>query len=314
MNFEPTVPDSPAALHRGASGLVSRVLLDAADVPVASLDVDGIVTSLNAAFARLCGRATGELVGTHLMNLCPDADQTAVLAALIRVVGGHAELDAVEFRLSTIAGTGRRLRITVAGEHDDHGRVISITAIGRDLTADRRNGTDRGAPSPAGMPFGGSGERDLIDRLHGAVEVARRTGRPFALIRLDVVDLESLEETHGPARTRMALATLLERMRQQLRTHDAAMPIRHGSFAIVATDLGDVQDAAGVCYRLLSTTMEPMQVQGTQVSVALAAGIAVDHGRSQPGDIVACAESQLAIALADGGGFRVDELQAISGS
>jgi PAS domain S-box-containing protein len=314
MNFEPTAPDSPATMQRGSTGLVSRVLLDAADVPVASLDPDGIVTSLNAAFARLCGRATGELVGTHLMDLCPAEDQTAVLAALVRVVGGHAELDAVEFRLSSLAGTGRRLRITVASEHDAHGRVVAITAIGRDLTADRRNGTDRGAPATSGTPFGGSGSRDLIDRLHGAVEVARRTGRPFALIRLDVVGLDALEETHGPARTRMALATLLERMRQQLRTHDAAMPIHHGSFAVVATDLGDIQDAAGVCYRLLSTTMEPMQIQGTQVAMTLAAGIAVDHGRSQPHDVVTCAETQLSVALADGGGFRVDELQVVSGS
>jgi GGDEF domain-containing protein len=94
-------------------------------------------------------------------------------------------------------------------------------------------------------------------------------------------------------------------VRQQLRSHDTVVRISSSSVAVVATDLGDVQDAAGVCYRLLSTTMEPVLVQGHAVTLTLAAGIAVDDGTSPVELLTATAAGLLSDASADGGGFRV---------
>ena len=48
-----------------------RRILDAASVPSATLDGEGQIVGLNPEFARLCGRAPSEIVGLHLLVLCP---------------------------------------------------------------------------------------------------------------------------------------------------------------------------------------------------------------------------------------------------
>ncbi len=282
---------------------VPRLLLDAADVPVATLDPEGIVTSLNPAFSRLCGRAPAELVGSHVTELAGAADQPSVLAALIALLGHHSTLEQVELQLDSLTGTSRRLRLSLAGELDPAGRITSITLVGRNLTQERRQVPPPGEAEPTAS--GASLVAALEPAVAGAGARAGATDRPFALIELRVVDAEGIEDRVGPARTRMAVNLVVDRMRQQLRSHDTVVRLSQSSVAVVATDLGDVQDAAGVCYRLLSTTMEPVVVQGEAVPLTLAAGIAVDDGSSGATDVVRTSAALLEAAAADGGGFRV---------
>jgi PAS domain S-box-containing protein len=280
---------------------VPRILLDAADVPVATLDPDGIITSLNPAFSRLCGRASAELVGTHVTSLAERDDHPLVLDAVIGILGRHGDLEQVEFQLDSVTGTSRRVRLALTGEVAPDDRVTSIVVVGRDLTADRRQSVAAHEPSESGASLAPA----LEPVLAAAGRDARLRDRPFALIELDVVDPELVVERSGPARARGATNLLVDRMRQQLRSHDTVVRISSSSVAVVATDLGDVQDAAGVCYRLLSTTMEPVLVQGHAVALTLAAGIAVDDGTSPVELLTATAAGLLSDASADGGGFRV---------
>lgn len=280
---------------------VPRILLDAADVPVATLDPDGVVTTLNPAFSRLCGRAPAELVGAHLTSLADRIDHPVVLDAVIGVLGRHGELEQVELQLDSVTGTSRRVRLVLTGELDPAGRVTSIVVVGRDLTADRRHSVIDHPQAESGASLAAT----LEPVLDAAGRDARLRGRPVALIELDVVDADLAVEQNGPARARAAMNLLVDRMRQQLRSHDTVVRMSSSSVAVVATDLGDVQDAAGVCYRLLSTTMEPVLVQGHAVALTLAAGIAVDDGTSPLELLTTTAAELLADASADGGGFRV---------
>ncbi len=285
---------------------VPRLLLDAADVPTCTLDPDGRITSLNPAFSRLCGRATGELVGAHAASLCTEADQPEVLTALITLLGHHAPVAHAEVSLRSVTGTSRRVRLVMGAEHLGDGagsaRIDSIVVVGRDLTADRR----RDASEP-GSESGATLCPDLSQTLAAARRETLETGRPYALIELGLTG-PALEA----ADLRMAAALLVDRMRQQLRSNDTVVRHHQGACAVVATRLGDVQDAAGVCYRLLSTAMEPVEVRGEQVDLGLVAGIAVDDGSTDPEDVVATARHLEAEAMADGGGFRVRALGALA--
>lgn len=298
--------------------VVPRILLDAADVPACTLNPDGVITSLNPAFSRLCGRGTGELVGSHATSLCIESDQAEVLTGLISLLGRHAELAHVEVRLCSVSGTSRRVRLTMAAEpviSDHHAtdtpeRVTSIAVVGRDLTADRRRNppvAPDSTPDRGTQPSGAAVSPDLALTVEAARTATLETGRPYAVIELAMTG-PALE----PADLRLAAATIVDRMRQQLRSHDTIVRHHQGVCTVVATDLGDAQDAAGVCYRLLSTTMEPVVLRGEPVDLKLAAGIAIDDGTSDPDDVVSTARSLETIALSDGGGFRIRALGALA--
>jgi len=281
---------------------VPRLLLDAADVPTCTLDPDGLISSLNPAFSRLCGRATGELVGVHATSLCAEHDQTEILTALIDLLGRHTRVANADVSLRSVTGTSRRVRLVMAAEPSGSGRVESIVVVGRDLTAERRRtASEHGAESGATLC------PDLAGTLAAARAGTLETGRPYALIELGLTG-----PALGAADLRLAAAMLVDRMRQQLRSHDTVVRHHQGACAVVATGLGDVQDAAGVCYRLLSTAMEPVEVRGETVQLSLAAGIAVDDGSTEPEVVVDTARHLEAEAVADGGGFRVRALGALA--
>jgi PAS domain S-box-containing protein/diguanylate cyclase (GGDEF)-like protein len=305
------------ATGRPLDGHVRRVL-DAAAVPVATLDAEGHLVTVSPAFARVCGRAPGELVGLHVTALCPGRDQAEVLASFVHLVGGVSEIEQAELRVVGADGRVRVLRVTLGALPDDDGRAERVLAVATDLTEERRQDRRRRQASveaaraavrdpDTGLP----NERGLGLLLASAVRRSARSGAPFALLRCEVANLDDLEHRHGPAAARAALALVAERLSQRLRGSDSVTRTGTGTYSVVAEDLGDVQDAAGVAYRLLASVVEPIRVAGPSedgeaVDVALTIGIAVGDGGASPTRILDDAATAVEEALRDGaGGFRM---------
>jgi len=82
------------------------------------------------------------------------------------------------------------------------------------------------------------------------------------------------------------------------------------TFLVIAEDLGDEQDAAGVAYRLLSSVVEPVVVDGLEVALALTIGIVVADGAASAETMLGTATEALQSAMADGvGGFRIIDIR-----
>lgn len=294
-----------------------RRLLDAAEVPVATLDPEGHLLGVNPAFARACGRAGGELVGLHVMALCPGRDQAGLLAALVHVVSGVAGVEREELRIVGGDGRVRVLRLTLGGVADEEGRVDRILAIASDLTAARRDERrrredliqrTRAATEDAetGLP----NERGLRLLLASAARRSARSGAPFALLRCDVTNLDEIEHRYGSTAGRVALALLGERLTQRLRASDSVTRVGTASFAVLAEDLGDAQDAAGVAYRLLASVVEPVMAEEIPVEVSLTVGVVVADGDCSPNQLLIAARDAGAEARQDGGGgFRLADIR-----
>jgi len=294
-----------------------RQVLDAARVPVATLDAEGHLVTVNPAFAHACGRAPGELVGLHVMALCPGRDQADVLATLVHLVGRVADIEQEELRVVGADGRVRMLRMTLGALPDDEGRIDRILAIATDLTEDRRQDRRRRQESLDGTRVsledadtGLPNERGLTLLLASAVRRSARSSAPFALIRCEVTNLDAIEHQHGSTAARAALSLLADRLSQRLRGSDTVTRSGTGTYAVLAEDLGDAQDAAGVAYRLLASVVEPVRIPetGPPVELSLTIGIAVGNGQSSPSQMLHDAAVAAEDARADGGGgFRIQD-------
>ena len=297
----------------------ARRVLDAAAVPVATLDGEGHVVSVNPAFARLCGRGPGELAGLHLLALCPGRDQAEVLSTLVRLVGGVSDIEREELRVVGADGRVRVLSVTLGSLQDDDGRVDRVLAVAQDLTPDRQADRRRRRSSleatreamedrETGLP----NERALSLLLASAVRRSATGRAPFSLLRCDVTNLDEIERDHGSPTARAVLALLSERLGQRLRGSDTVTRSGTGTFSVLAEDLGDAQDAAGVAYRLLAAVVESIRVPGTviDVGVALSVGVVVGDGASSPAAMLADAAEASREARRDGGGgFRLVDVR-----
>ncbi|MFZ4517378.1 MAG: diguanylate cyclase domain-containing protein [Microthrixaceae bacterium] len=290
-----------------------RRVLDAAGVAVASIDPDGHLARVNPAFARLCGRAAGELHGLHLLALCPGIEQPAVLSAVTHVVGGVSEVEEVELRARAADGHVRTLRLTLGAATGADGRVLELVAVAADLTDERRadrrrrqealgRARERVEDPDTGLP-NLRAQRLLVA---SAVRRSARNGAPFGVLRCDVGDLDALERDHGAELTRVALDLLGDRLTQRLRPGDTVVRTGTGRFLVLAEDLGDPQDAAGVAYRLLAAVVEPLHAGTRDVAVELTLGVVVGDGGASPAELMAAADEVATEALEGGpGGFRI---------
>ncbi len=290
-----------------------RRILDAASVPTATLDGEGQIVSLNPAFARLCGRAPSEIAGLHLLALCPGRDQAEVLSKLVRIVGAVSDIEQEELRVTGADGRVRTLSLTLGGLTGADGRVDRVVAIAADLTEERRaqrrrrrESVERAQETVADGETGLPNQRALPVLIGSAVRRAASHEAPFAVLRCEVTNLDAIEERHGAAITRQAMAAVAERLAQRLRSADTVTRSSAAAFTVIAEDLGDPQDAAGVAYRLLASVVEDVLVDGTAAEVDMVIGIAVGDGRSAPETLLEDAARATSEALADGvGGFRM---------
>jgi GGDEF domain-containing protein len=96
------------------------------------------------------------------------------------------------------------------------------------------------------------------------------------------------------------------RLAARLRPGDALRASSPGRFTVIAEDLHDEQDAAGVAYRLLSATVEPVRVGDRETGLSMTIGVVVADGDASEEAMFRAGAS----VSADGpGGFRLVDLR-----
>jgi diguanylate cyclase (GGDEF)-like protein/PAS domain S-box-containing protein len=292
-------------------------VLDAAGVATASLDAEGRIQSASPSFARAWGRAADELCGMHLVGLCPEHEQAEVLAALVRLLEGVVEVERHDLRLDPAGEDPRIVRITFGPSVDEGGTVQEVIVVLHDVTVPmraerrRRRRVVELTRDATQDPMTGLPNRRAFDALLGsALRRSARTNYPFSLLRVDIDGLETLLEALGPADAEALIEVYSARLAQRLRPSDDVCRTQGDTFMVLAEDLGDVQDAAGVAYRLLSTVVEPIRIGDRSLQLPMTIGVVVADGTAAAPALVETADRTLAEARADGvGGFRIVDVR-----
>jgi diguanylate cyclase (GGDEF)-like protein/PAS domain S-box-containing protein len=293
-------------------------VLDAAGIATASLDSEGRVRAASPSFARAWNRSVDEVCGVHLVGLCPDHEQPEVMAALVRMLEGVVEFERHDLRLDPAGDEPRVVRLTLGPVRDGDGSVDEVVAVLHDVTAPHRaerrrrrrvvEMTHRATHDPVtGLP-----NRRAFDALLGsALRRSARTGYPFSLLRVDIDGLDELLGGLSPADAEALTDVYTARLAQRLRPSDDVCRTEGDSFMVIAEDLGDVQDAAGVAYRLLSTVVEPIVIGEREIRLPMTIGVVVADGAASADGLTEVADDALAEARRDGvGGFRIIDVRS----
>lgn len=327
-----SVEEVPKPGITGDLAIVAEVL-DRASVPVGLLGTDGVVAYTNESFARACGRPAGELVGAVLANSVVADDRVglhSVLALLgddqadplqeptaeVRFVGADGRIRATRLNLGLLSGD---LATFLADTDEPHGGGLVI-CVATDRSEERRsergNRRARVAEAISAMTDPVTGllnARGITLTLESASRRAERNDGAFALVHCVVGTVpngpgHNTDGLNGddPTGEETILMACVERIRQRLRPSDTVAR-SDDSIVVVAEDLGDEQDAAGVTYRILSTMIEPVPTEHGPVTVQMHAGTVVADGSTPihklaPAALVAAGE-------ADRGGFELVDMR-----
>ncbi|HWB33456.1 MAG TPA: PAS domain S-box protein [Acidobacteriaceae bacterium] len=108
-------------------------IVDSSDDAILSKDLNGIITSWNAAATRLFGYTSEEVIGQSILMLIPEELQHEEPGILARLSAGE-RIQHYETRRRCKDGHLVDLSLTISPIRDISGRVIGISKIARDIT------------------------------------------------------------------------------------------------------------------------------------------------------------------------------------
>jgi diguanylate cyclase (GGDEF)-like protein len=150
----------------------------------------------------------------------------------------------------------------------------------------------------------------MLDRLALAVERARRTGRPLAVLFLDVDHFKVVNDSLGHAAGDDLLRQIAPRLTRTVRAADTVARFGGDEFVVLCEELHDEGEADRMAGRIADAFGEPFVLDGDPHVVSTSVGLVVSRGETgDPQDLVRDADAAMYRAKASGRGrvARFDE-------
>ncbi|MBB5338326.1 PAS domain-containing sensor histidine kinase [Tunturiibacter gelidoferens] len=112
-------------------------IVESSDDVIVSKDLNGIITSWNAAATRVFGYSADEIVGSSILRLIPEhlhSDEKTIIAS----IRSGKRVEHFETVRLTKGGRLVEVSLTVSPIRDEHGRVIGASKILRDISGRKR--------------------------------------------------------------------------------------------------------------------------------------------------------------------------------
>lgn len=131
--------------------------------------------------------------------------------------------------------------------------------------------------------------------LARAAARSRRSGRPFAVMMIDLDDFKNVNDSLGHPAGDELLRIVAKRLVECMREGDTPVRLGGDEFAVILESAHSEEDATTVAERILERIGKPMTIRGSEIVIGSSIGIAVSDGTADPADV----ERDADIALYD---------------
>jgi diguanylate cyclase (GGDEF)-like protein/PAS domain S-box-containing protein len=262
---------TPLKTHRLDSQALGEELFNSVPDGIVVVDAVGCISEANPQMEKLFGYACSELLGQPVEILVPERFRSGHMGLRrdytdkpqVRAMGGGLDLygrrkDGSEFPVEIML-----VPVEVAGER-------LVLGLIRDIS-ERKHLEQGMARLALSDPLTGLGNyRQLHEAFVTTAKLSQRSGRPCALLVLDLDGLKKINDAYGHAAGSRALCRVADALRAECRAIDTAA--RHGGdeFSVIMPDT-DAEGARNVAGRLASR----VEKDGENPSVAFSYGLGV---------------------------------------
>lgn len=187
---------------------------------------DGHLSFINAAYARYFGLNPDKISEMTVWNQVP-ADGIEGLKAKIASITREQPVSVTKNINRRFDGELRWIEWTDRGTFDDHGKLVEIQAVGRDIDEEVRlrrqleeNLIQMEAQAMSDSLTGLLNRRAIMEHAEAEWQRAQREKRPLSLVMIDVDRLKEINDTFGHLIGDEALVQLADLMRKGMRRYD----------------------------------------------------------------------------------------------
>jgi diguanylate cyclase (GGDEF)-like protein/PAS domain S-box-containing protein len=261
---------------------------------------DGKIVDANNAFLATAGRIRAEVIGQTTTELgLLDAESSALIA----------ERFALDGRLSGITVETDRLgdstkHFLVSAEIVDIGGAPHVVTSATDVTDARQAALDNERLALYDVLTGLPNRNLFARRVEDALEGAAHTGRPIAVLLVDLDHFKDVNDTFGHRFGDLLLCAVAARIGAALPVNETAARLGGDEFAIML-DAG-APDALRVADSIRRALVAPIDLDGHAIGVSASIGVSFfpEHGDTESA-LLQRADIALYAAKATGGGTMV---------
>lgn len=236
---------------------------------------------VNPAFTGLFGYHFDELKGKNFSLLAENTSEPnlsqAEIYAIAKENGGYRG----EVSRQTKSGKVLPVELLVSPVKDAQGNLTGYVTVSTDITEKKRAEEAIWRQANFDTLTGLPNRHMFNERLQQEVKRAHRTGKPFALMFLDLDHFKEVNDSFGHDMGDQLLVETADRLLGCLRNTDAVGIVNNVSrlggdeFTVILNELKDVKNVEMIAQRILVALAEPYQLKGELAYISASIGITV---------------------------------------
>lgn len=256
---------------------------------IIATDPQGLITSINPAGERLLGYRREDLEGKATPMVIHDAAEVAARAEELGIEPGFevfvaaARAGHIEEREWTYLrrdGSRVPVSLSVAAIQGADDEITGFLGIALDITERQRSRQALEALALHDTLTGLPNRQLMRDRAVRGIERARRQGRHFAVLLLDLDRFKQINDTLGHAVGDEVLKGVAAVLRESVRATDTPARLGGDEFVVLLEDLARPEQALQVADKLLARLGQGVNAGSHRLAVTPSIGIALwpQHG------------------------------------
>ena len=256
-----------------------RNAFEDAPIGVALVDAQLGIIDGNHWLADMLGVKRDTLGGLGFANVVPEDERAGLCHALLQLLpAGGGDAASPLHREQTLLGPDGQLRQAILHavlqqDEADEPPYFIVQLV--DITDIKRSQEQMERLAFYDPLTGLANRRLFMDRLEQSLQHTRRSGKPAALLFLDLDQFKAVNDTHGHDVGDELLKTIADRLRHAVRREDTVARLGGDEFNVLLHEVRDVDAAGQVAEHLLTVLREPAIVGGTRLEVTTSIGIAM---------------------------------------
>jgi diguanylate cyclase (GGDEF)-like protein/PAS domain S-box-containing protein len=247
---------------------LSAIVESTADA-ILTKNVHGVISTWNRGAEELYGYSAADVIGRHVDLLHP-WDHKESVRILSSVVEGET-VRRMETVHRTRSGSLIDVSLTVSPLVGEHGEHLGASVIARDI-GERRELEEQLRRQALFDELTGLPNRRLLeDRLQQALADATRSGRPVAVLFLDLDRFKEVNDSQGHLAGDRLLVEIARRIRAVVRPADTVARLGGDEFVVVCQN-ANLRAANRVRMRITGVLSKPMAIGGCNLAVTASIG------------------------------------------
>ena len=255
-----------------------RTILESIQEGYFEVDLDGNFTFCNDSMSRLTGHSKEDLIGMNHKQLTNEETAKEVFQAFIDVYNTEEPSKGFDWQIIKKNGVEGYIEASVTLQKDSSGKPTGFKGMIRDITERKRTEQQINYMATHDALTGLPNRLMFSQLLNHAIRSAQRHGKQLAVLFVDLDRFKVINDSLGHEAGDRLLKEMARRFKRSLRAVDVVGRLGGDEFIILTEEVDELSQIANVAHKILTTTIQPMVLQGEECRVTASIGISIYPG------------------------------------